>query len=124
MAASATSPWADDLFDFAFVPGMDDRLKELAEQAEDEDWNYHHTSSEHPYPVLYNYIRFTYRRVAEESKIALSDDGQFSSFNTGLVTEKPGTPVCFISNQSPRRCPAMVLQGMVPTRPVGTQQVC
>jgi len=78
--------WPDDLFDFAYVPEIDAQLQTLAEEAEPEDWGYQYTESEHPYPVLYNYIRYTYRRVAEEGKIAISDDGQYSCFNTGLVT--------------------------------------
>ncbi len=30
--------WPDDLFEFAFVPEADTKLKELAEEAEPEDW--------------------------------------------------------------------------------------
>ncbi|MGH2359403.1 MAG: DUF3825 domain-containing protein [bacterium] len=86
MPEAGTSPWPENFFDFAFVPVPNDRLHELAEVAEQEDWAYQRTPSEHPYPVLYNYVRYTYRRVAEENKVALSEDGQFSCFNTGLVT--------------------------------------
>lgn len=86
MPESLTSPWADDLFDFAFIPDMDVQLQTLTELAENEDWNYHHTPNDHPNPILYNYIRYTYRRIAEENKISLSEDGQFACFNTGLVT--------------------------------------
>jgi hypothetical protein len=81
-----TSPWPDDVFDFAWFPERDDRLYELSQLAEREDWGYHHTESEFPQPILFNYIRYTYRRLAEENKISLSDDGQFSCFNPGLVT--------------------------------------
>jgi uncharacterized protein DUF3825 len=86
MPEIASGPWPTDLFDFAFIPGLDDRLSELEMLCEDEDWKYQHTPSEHPYPVLFNYVRYTYRRVAEESKIALSGDGQYSCFNTGLAS--------------------------------------
>lgn len=78
--------WPVDFYDFAFFPGADERLRELAELAEPEEWSYQHTPSDHPYPILFNYVRFSYRRLAEENKIALSDDGQFACFNTGLVT--------------------------------------
>jgi len=78
--------WPEEFYDFTFFADPDLRLKELAEDVEDEDWAYHHTQSEHPYPILFNYIRFTYKRLAEERKIALSDDGQYCCFNTGLVT--------------------------------------
>ena len=78
--------WPDDLFDFAFVPDLDTRLTELAEKAEPEDWEYQYTETEHSHPVLFNFIRYTYRRIAEENKIVISDEGQYACFNTGLVT--------------------------------------
>ena len=81
------STWPDDYYAFAYFPDPDSQLKRLADEVETEDWSYQHTDSEHPYPVLFNYVRFTYKRVAEENKIALSDDGQYACFNTGLVTE-------------------------------------
>lgn len=86
MPDPSTSPWPGDLFDFAFIPAIDEQLRVLGGLAEDEDWSYQHTDSDHPYPILFNFVRYTYRRVAEESKIALSEDGQYSCFNTGLVT--------------------------------------
>lgn len=81
-----TSVWPNDLFEFAFIPAIDERLKDLAELAEEEDWTYQHIQNEHPLPILFNYIRYTYCRLAEENKIARSEDGQFCCFNTGLVT--------------------------------------
>lgn len=81
-----TSPWPGDFFDFAFIPAIDEQLRDLAGFAEVEDWTYQHTHSDHPYPILFNFVRYTYRRVAEEGKITLSEDGQYSCFNTGLVT--------------------------------------
>jgi hypothetical protein len=80
-------PWPEELFDFAWFPELDDRLQELSIKAETEDWEYHNTPGDHPYPILYNYIRYTYKRLAEERKIALSEDGQFACLNTGLVTQ-------------------------------------
>jgi Domain of unknown function (DUF3825) len=81
-----TKPWPEDLFDFAWFPDREDRLNELANLAENEDWTYQHTPNDHPHPILFNFIRYTYRRLAEENKIALSENGQFSCFNTSLVT--------------------------------------
>ena len=102
MAEPLTSPWPDDLFAFAFISAMDDRLDELRQLAEEEDWTYQHTPSEHPYPILYNYFRYTYRRVAEENKITLSDNGQFACFNTGLVTgNQEGIYASFDTNRNP-----------------------
>ena len=78
--------WPEDIFDFAWFSEREDQLRELARQAEEEDWQYHHTPNEHDVPILFNYVRYTYRRLAEERKINLSDDGEFACFNTGLVT--------------------------------------
>lgn len=86
MPETPTSPWPEDFFDFAFIAAPNERLAKLVALAEPEEWTYQHAASEHPYPILFNYVRYTYRRVAEENKIALSEDGQFSCFNTGLVT--------------------------------------
>lgn len=86
MPETTTSPWPEDFFDFAYVSVTDDRMAELTVLAEPEDWICGRTPSDHPYPILFNYIRYTYRRIAEENKIALSEDGQFACFNTGLVT--------------------------------------
>jgi hypothetical protein len=99
--AAPTSPWPEDLFDFGWFPDRDDRLRELSELAEEEDWSYQHTTSEHPYPILFNYIRYTYRRLAEENKIALSENGQYCCFNTGLVT--PNQEALFASFEVNRR---------------------
>ena len=79
--------WPEELFDFGYIP-LNTHLQALCDLAEDEDWEYHHTASdEHEHPVLYHYIRFTYKRLAEEGKIGLSEDGQYACFNTGLVTD-------------------------------------
>jgi len=86
MAEQTDNTWPEDLFDFAYLPEIEAHLQQLDSMAEDEDWEYHFTECEHPFPVLYNHIRYTYRRVAEEHKIALSEDAQASCFNTGLTT--------------------------------------
>ena len=56
--------------------------------AEDEDWEYHNTSSDTAKPILMNYFRYTYRRIAEERKIAVTEDEQWACWNTGLVTNR------------------------------------
>jgi hypothetical protein len=76
----------EDLFDFAFIHNLDQRLDSLAEMAEPEPWDYQNTPTSHHKPILYNYLRYTYARLAEEEKIELSEDGQYVVFNTGLVT--------------------------------------
>ena len=72
--------------DFAFMPKFDDNIDELAVLAETENWDYQHTASPHRHPVLRNYLTYTYRRVAEEKKIAITPDEEHSCWNTGLIT--------------------------------------
>ena len=74
------------MFYFAWIPNVDERLRELAAQAENEEWQYQNADNDHEFPILYNYIRYTYRRLAEERKIGISDNADRACFNTGLVT--------------------------------------
>ena len=74
------------LYRFAIVPSMTERLPELAELAEPEDWNYRHTPSDHEFPILYNYLHHTFARLEEETKVAVSSDGEHACWNSGLVT--------------------------------------
>ncbi len=93
--------WPDELYEFAWIPERNDQLRVLAEEAEEEDWSFQHVESEYPLPVLYNYIRNTYKRVAEENKITLSENGEFTCFDTGLVT--PLQEPIYASFQANRR---------------------
>lgn len=72
--------------DFAFVPKFDENIQQLSELAEPEDWNYKNTQSQHDHPVLRNYVTYTYRRVAEEKKIAVTTDEEYCCWNCGLIT--------------------------------------
>jgi hypothetical protein len=95
-----------DLFEFAYIHNFEGRLDALASMAEEEAWDYQATESEHHKPVLYNYLRYTYGRVAEENKIELSEDGQFVVFNTGLATANQESIFAFFSrNQIPDKQP-------------------
>jgi hypothetical protein len=98
---SPTSPWPEDLWDFGFFPERDERLRELAQLAEPEDWTYKYTKIDHEYPILFNYLRYTYRRLAEESKLVLSEDGQYCCFNLGIVT--PNQEALYASFEVNRR---------------------
>jgi len=100
------SVWPLDLFDFAFVHNLDQRLDTLAEMAEDEPWDYQSTPQNRNKPILYNYLRYTYARLAEEEKIELSEDGQHVVFNTGLVTPHQEPIFAFFGrNQIPDKQP-------------------
>lgn len=78
--------WPGELFDLVFIPHMDERLDELADLAESEEWDYQRTPTPYKKPILHNYLKYTYSRLADEDKIVVSDDGQQITFNTGLVT--------------------------------------
>ena len=66
--------WPEALFDLVFIPNLEERLDELAGLAEPEEWDYQNTPTEHRKPILYNYLRYTYSRLAEEGKVAVSED--------------------------------------------------
>ena len=94
------------LYDFAYVHNINDRLRELADLAEKESWEYKHTESDYPNPVLYYYFHYTFERVKDEEKIAVADDGSFACFNTGLVTEhQEDLYALFSKNKAPDREP-------------------
>ncbi len=79
--------WPADLFDFAFVHNIDTRLDSLADMVEPEQWEYQTQMHARHKPVLFNYLKYTYARLAEEEgKIVLSEDGQNTVYNTGLVS--------------------------------------
>jgi hypothetical protein len=75
------------LYEFAYVHEFNERLAELKDLAEEEDWDYAEAQSEHPTPLLYYYIHYTFVRLYEQKKIAVTPDESFACFNTGLVTE-------------------------------------
>jgi hypothetical protein len=74
------------LYAFAYIPAIHERTQELAGLAEPEDWDYRNTPHAIPRPILYNYLHYTFERLEEEKKLAITDDKQASCFNTGLVT--------------------------------------
>jgi hypothetical protein len=85
----ATSPAPYDLpesfRDFALMPKFDEDIDHLASLAP-EDWDYHNTPSSETHPILRNYIKYTYRRIAQEKKVAVTQDEKHACWNTGLVT--------------------------------------
>ena len=78
--------WPDKMFELIRFSGLNARLTDLQEIVETEDWGYQNTSTTHHLPILYNYLNYTYSRLAEEDKLSVSGDGQHLTFNTGLVT--------------------------------------
>lgn len=94
------------LYTFAYVHNIDDRLAELAELAERENWSYKYTANPRPNPILYYYFHYTFERVQEQDKIAQTPDNSFACFNTGLVTlHQEPLYALFSKNQIPDREP-------------------
>lgn len=76
----------DSFRDFAFMPKYETDIEDLAQLAEPEDWEYTHTQSVSQLPILENYIRYTYKRIAEEKKVGVTKDEEYACWNTGLIT--------------------------------------
>lgn len=71
--------------DFALMPKFADDIQALANIAEDEDWDYKNSPQQHEHPVLRNYVTYTYRRISEEKKIAITPDEENCCWNCGLI---------------------------------------
>jgi hypothetical protein len=76
----------DSFHEFALMPRFDEQIEVLANLADSEDWDYHHTACPESRPILRNYVKYTYRRIAQEKKIAVTKDEKHACWNTGLVT--------------------------------------
>lgn len=73
--------------DWAFWGHFPSMLSNLKAMALPEDWQF--GEAEHcDYPILSNYLRYTFYRVQRENKIVNSADGQYAVFNTGLVNNR------------------------------------
>lgn len=71
---------------------FEDKLRVLAAMAKDEQWNFKSPKFKDPtgqknFPILNNYLYFTYDRLKAEGKIAVLDDESAMCFNTGLQTK-------------------------------------
>ncbi len=74
------------LFDFAYFPKYEDNIRFLAEElADNEEWDFSDATSK-KYPILKNYLEYTFRRIQQEQKLVFTKNNKFSSWNTGLVT--------------------------------------
>lgn len=92
----------DSLYDFAQIPDFPDVINQLSNLAEKEDWNYHHSTDNGGtgHPILENYLKNTYRRLATEKKIAFSTDSKFACFDTGLISRTQNEPIYIMFTQN------------------------
>lgn len=74
------------LFEFAWFPSYDSKIENLASLAQPENWGYRHATNTRPYPVLSSYLHYTFGRIQEQNKIAITPTKSKACFNTGLVT--------------------------------------
>ncbi|MCY1718231.1 DUF3825 domain-containing protein [Microbacterium sp. SL62] len=63
----------------------EETLTSLASLAEAEEWTGLNPTGR-PLPILDSFLRYTYGRLVMEDKIAVTDDGAFAAFNTGLLS--------------------------------------
>jgi hypothetical protein len=64
-------------------------LLTLAGMAQPDEWEYRHTASERPLPILRNYIVYTFRQAYLQRRVlevADVDNRRYAAFNTGLLT--------------------------------------
>ena len=88
--STPATPDPADLFEFAWMPpNFDVKLEELALKAQPERWDEPGYPGTLKFPVLGNYVKYTFRRIVEEGKVAFAADEnekQVAAFNTGLFT--------------------------------------
>ncbi len=102
---------AQDLFTFAFFPkrptdppgttGWNSRLNDLGRLAKQEAWS---TPSSVGLDVLANYLKFTFKRLAEEDKVltAINPSGsKLAAFNTGLRSRSAGEAIHALFDTNP-----------------------
>lgn len=100
-----------ELYDFAYFRQREFTWNELARLAEDEDWSSSEAETDYPNPILYHYIRLTFRRLAEEDKIEYSEDNSYACFNTGLLSKHQEEIFAyFVKNNNPDREPWFFLR--------------
>jgi hypothetical protein len=79
--------FTEELFDWAYIKNFKDVIQALANMAEPESWQYtNHPSPYSDNPILENYLKYTYKKISKERKIAFDKTDTFCCFNTGLVT--------------------------------------
>ena len=83
------------LFNWARIPNA--KIKELADKALEEKWYYGaaNAAEAENYPILKNYLAYTFKRLAIEDKILFGNTTdpehageEYAAFNTGLVDKK------------------------------------
>ena len=75
------------LTNWAYMGDMDEVLKSLAGIALKERWGQEDSCGRSAYPVLKNYLTYTFYRLHRTGKVLENKEGGIAAFNTGLVDE-------------------------------------
>lgn len=62
---------------------QEESVKKLKELALEEEWNHGRVMNDSPYPILWQYLRWTFVKLNREKKILYAN--RYAAFNTGLV---------------------------------------
>ena len=65
MIKNSAYEFPNSFYDFALMPKFQDCIEELRNLAEPEDWGYKNTTDTFKFPILKNYLLYTYQRIAE-----------------------------------------------------------
>lgn len=74
---------------WAYFSNINEQLQKLANMAQPEVWEYQNGLPKFPkFPILYNYLRYTFCRLQHQKKVVTSVDGNYAAFNTGLADSR------------------------------------
>lgn len=79
-----------DIYEDVFILNPQAKLNALERKAQPEDWEYRHTKTVEPKPILSGYLNYLYRAAKEQDLIveATSREGKaYACFSTRLMTE-------------------------------------
>lgn len=90
------------LYEFAQIQNFQATIDQLSHIAEQEDWTYQNPTSSagSRLPILENYINNTYKRLATEKKVAVSEDKRYACFDTGLMSRTQNEPIYMMFKQN------------------------
>ena len=73
------------LYRFAYWPNMHDDLKRLSKDlCLKENWSFSEVPPDDEFPILTQYIKYTFAKLWLEKKIGIGIHGNYAAFNTGL----------------------------------------
>ncbi len=79
----ASSPF--NLMRWAYIREFQSVVAQLKKMALEERWYYEKQDPSNPYPILSNYLKYTFFRLMKEEKVQYKNG--FAAFNTGLVNK-------------------------------------